>query len=101
MGINTESDIAATLTIGPTSEGMVRLYVEGGGVELPMDFDPEEALEIAEELRQAAELARRSQPPATSMGGAEGERRDLPDGRKRTGDGASGRDRRGKGGRSA
>ena len=50
MGINDESDIDANLQIGPTSMGMVRLYVEGGGVELPMDFEPEEAEEIAEEI---------------------------------------------------
>ena len=58
MGINDESEIDANLQIGPTSLGMVRLYVEGGGVELPMDFEPEEAEEIAEELRAAAAQAR-------------------------------------------
>lgn len=58
MGINTERDIEANLQIGPTSEGMVRLFVEGGGVEIPMDFDPEEAEEIAEEIRAAAVRAR-------------------------------------------
>ncbi|MEM9763140.1 MAG: DUF6324 family protein [Pseudomonadota bacterium] len=59
MGINSESDVSATLTIGPTTEGMVRVYVEADGVELPMDFFPEEALEIAEELRLAAAAAAR------------------------------------------
>ncbi len=58
MGINTESDIEANLQIGPTDKGMVRIYVEGGGVELPMDFDPDEAIEIAEEIRASAEQAR-------------------------------------------
>ena len=59
MGINSPSDISANLQIGPTDEGMVRIYVEAeGGVELPLDFDPEEAEEIAEELRAAAEAAR-------------------------------------------
>ena len=58
MGINTERDIEANLQIGPTSEGMVRLYIEGSGVEIPMDFDPEEAEEIAEEIRAAAARAR-------------------------------------------
>ena len=29
MGINTESDIAANLQIGPTDLGMVRIYVSG------------------------------------------------------------------------
>lgn len=58
MSINKQSDIAANLQIGPTSLGMVRIYVEADGVELPLDFEPEEAEEIAEELRAAAEAAR-------------------------------------------
>lgn len=59
MGINSTSDIAANLQIGPTDAGMVRIYIEAeGGIDLPLDFDPEEAEEIAEELRAAAEAAR-------------------------------------------
>ena len=58
MGINSESDITANIQIGPTDLGMVRIYVQGEGVDLPMDFDPEEATEIAEELLAAAEAAR-------------------------------------------
>jgi len=59
MGIDKQSDIAANIQIGPTDQGMVRIYVEAeGGIELPLDFDPEEAEEIAEELRAAAEAAR-------------------------------------------
>lgn len=58
MGINSESDQAANLVIGPTSLGMVRIFIEAEGVDLPMDFEPDEALEIAEELRAAAERAR-------------------------------------------
>ncbi len=58
MGIDKQSDTAANLQIGPTSLGMVRIYVEGDGVDLPLDFDPDEAEEIAEELRAAAEAAR-------------------------------------------
>lgn len=58
MGINTESDIAANLQIGPTDRGMVRLFVEADGIEIPMDFDPEEAEEIADEIRAAAQAAR-------------------------------------------
>ncbi|MEP5732272.1 MAG: DUF6324 family protein [Sulfitobacter sp.] len=54
MGINTERDIEANLQIGPTDAGMVRLFVEGDGIEIPMDFTPEEALEIAEEITAAA-----------------------------------------------
>lgn len=58
MGIDKQSDSAANLQIGPTSEGMVRIYIEGDGIDLPLDFDPEEADEIAEELRAAAAAAR-------------------------------------------
>lgn len=59
MGIDKQSEIAANIQIGPTDAGMVRIYIEAdGGVELPLDFDPEEADEIAEELRAAAEAAR-------------------------------------------
>ena len=58
MGIDKESDIEANLQIGPTSQGMVRIYVEGQGFEIPMDFDPDEAEEIAEEIRAAAGKAR-------------------------------------------
>lgn len=59
MGINTETDIEAGLQIGPTDRGMVRLYLFGDGVDLPLDFDPDEADEIAEELRVAAAQARK------------------------------------------
>ncbi|MBP1806272.1 DUF6324 family protein [Rubellimicrobium aerolatum] len=66
MGIDKQSDVSANLQIGPTSLGMVRIYVEAeGGIELPLDFEPEEAIEIAEEIRAAAELAR-------NMGGKKG-----------------------------
>ena len=58
MGIDSESDVTANLQIGPTSLGMVRIFVEGNGIEIPMDFDPEEAEEIAEEIRAAAARAR-------------------------------------------
>ncbi|MGO4915745.1 DUF6324 family protein [Pseudogemmobacter sp. W21_MBD1_M6] len=58
MGIDKQSDIAANLQIGPTDQGMVRIYVEGDGVDLPLDFDPEEADEIAEEIMSAARAAR-------------------------------------------
>lgn len=66
MGINTESDMAANLQIGPTDKGMVRLFVEADNIEIPMDFDPEEADEIAQEIMAAAAQARaitRKSPP--------------------------------------
>ena len=58
MGINDERDIEANLQIGPTDQGQVRLFSEGKGIEIPMDFTPEEAEEIAEEIRTAAQAAR-------------------------------------------
>lgn len=58
MGINTERDIEANLQIGPTDQGMVRIFVDAQGVEIPMDFDPDEAEEIADEIRAAATAAR-------------------------------------------
>lgn len=57
MGINSEVDIEANLQIGPTDTGMVRLFVSAGNTEIPMDFDPEEAREIAEEITAAAQVA--------------------------------------------
>ncbi len=58
MGIDSESDVTANLQIGPTSLGMVRIFVEANGTEIPMDFDPDEAEEIAEEIKAAAGRAR-------------------------------------------
>jgi Family of unknown function (DUF6324) len=71
MGIDKQSEIAANLQIGPTSLGMVRIYIEAeGGVDLPLDFEPEEAEEIAEELLAAARSARAmgSSKPAKAPG---------------------------------
>lgn len=59
MGINSETEVSANIQIGPTTLGMVRIYVEGNGVDLPMDFEPDEALEIAEEIRAAAMQAQK------------------------------------------
>lgn len=53
-----DSDEAADLRVGPTTLGMVRIEVEGRGFTIPLDFEPEEAEDIAEELRAAAEAAR-------------------------------------------
>ena len=75
MGIDRQSEIAANLQIGPTTLGMVRIYVEAEGVELPLDFDPDEADEIAEELRAAAEAARAMQTSPKPAGGKGGVKR--------------------------
>ena len=57
MGINDETEVEANLQIGPTDQGMVRIFIESQGIEVPMDFDPDEAMEIAEEIRAAAAIA--------------------------------------------
>lgn len=59
MGINTERDVEANLQIGPTDQGFVRLFIEAGDLEIPMDFSPEEAEEIAEEIKAAAAAAQK------------------------------------------
>ena len=58
MGLNSQMDIEADLQVGPTDKGMVRIYVKGPEVDLPLDFDPEDAEAIAEELKAAAQAAR-------------------------------------------
>jgi len=58
MGLNTPSEVAADLQVGPTDAGMVRIYIVGQEVDLPLDFDPEDAEAIAEELMTAARAAR-------------------------------------------
>lgn len=59
-GINRQSDDSATLQIGPTDHGMVRLFVASDSIDLPMDFSPDEARQIAEELLAAAQVAEKS-----------------------------------------
>ncbi len=62
MGINDERDIEANLQIGPTDQGMVRLFISADGIEIPMDFSVEEAEEIAEEIRAAAQTVSKIKP---------------------------------------
>lgn len=59
VGINNETDDEAGIQIGPTDRGMVRIYVSNASIDLPMDFEPDEAEEIAEELMVAAAAARK------------------------------------------
>ena len=58
MGINRQSEIETELQVGPTDQGMVRIYIRAGEVDLPMDFTPDEAEEIAAELKSASTIAR-------------------------------------------
>ncbi len=71
MGINRQSEESADLQVGPTTAGMVRIYVSSGRVDLPMDFTPDDAEEIARELMTAAEMARQTSaaPPVDSREG--------------------------------
>ena len=62
MGINTERDIEANLQIGPTDLGMVRLFILADGIEIPMDFSPEEADEMPRKFKLAATAARKVKP---------------------------------------
>jgi len=62
MGIDTERDIEANMQIGPTDQGMVRLFVFADGIEIPMDFEPDEARDIAEEIIAAAKGAEAIKP---------------------------------------
>ena len=55
-----ESNIVADIQIGPTSKGMVRIFVSSDKIEIPMDFSPEEAINIAEELKVSAETAKKN-----------------------------------------
>lgn len=57
MGINNEKNIEANLQIGPTDKGMVRIFVSAENIEIPMDFEVDEANEIAEEISAAAKAA--------------------------------------------
>lgn len=58
MGLNTPSDESADIQIGATDKGMVRIYVFSEKVDLPLDFEPEDAEAIAEELMAAATAAK-------------------------------------------
>ena len=58
MGINKQTDIEASMQIGPTDQGMVRIFVVAGDTEIPMDFEADEVDDITEELKAAADAAR-------------------------------------------
>ena len=59
-GINNQSNEVTDLQIGPTNRGMVRIYVTSNKIDLPMDFSPEEARSIADELNASAILAEKA-----------------------------------------
>jgi len=45
------------LQIGPTDRGMVRIFISAGDAEIPMDFEIDEANDIAQEIIAAANAA--------------------------------------------
>ncbi|MEN8723222.1 MAG: DUF6324 family protein [Alphaproteobacteria bacterium] len=49
-----DTNLQADLQVGPTENGMVRILISVGETEIPLDFYPDEAEEIASELRAAA-----------------------------------------------
>ena len=57
MSINKEKNIEANLQIGPTDRGMVRIFISAGDAEIPMDFEIDEANDIAQEIIAAANAA--------------------------------------------
>ena len=60
VGINDKSEIVADLQIGSTSDGNVRLYISGKDFSIPLDFSPDEAEDIATELKDASKRARKT-----------------------------------------
>jgi hypothetical protein len=54
MGINTPHNKETDLQVGPTSEGMVRIFIQNDEISLPLDFSPKDAIEIAEEIIASA-----------------------------------------------
>ena len=63
VGINDKSEVVADLQIGSTSEGNVRLYISGKDLNIPLDFSPDEAEDIAAELKDASKRARKTKKP--------------------------------------
>ena len=61
LGINDKSEVVADLQIGSTSKGNVRLYISGKDFSIPLDFSPDEAEDIATELKDASKRARKTE----------------------------------------
>lgn len=61
MTINSQHEDQADLQIGVTDQGMVRIYIASPTVDLPLDFAPDDAEAIAEELIAAAQAAQSDQ----------------------------------------
>ena len=72
-GHQLKRDMEANLQIGPTDQGFVRIFIEASGVEIPMDFDPEEAEEIAKEITR--QRRRRVNFPNNQLSSGKGAKR--------------------------
>lgn len=59
MAEQLRDDEVGALQIGATDRGMVRLILTTRAGVVELDYEPEEAEEIAEELRAAADAGRR------------------------------------------
>lgn len=59
MGINTHHNKETDLQVGPTSEGMVRIFIQNDEVSLPIDFSPDDAIEIANEIIASAKMLKK------------------------------------------
>lgn len=55
--------------VGPTSTGLVRVFVMSERVQVPIDFAPDEAEALADRIRAAAAEARHA-PAAAGRGAA-------------------------------
>ena len=56
MGINSSHNKETDLQVGPTSEGMVRIFIRNDEMSLPLDFSPDDAIEIANEIIASAKI---------------------------------------------
>ncbi len=89
-------DEAGALQIGPTDSGMVRFIITTRDGVFELDFEPDEAEDIADELTAAADRARRAQDAR----GKDARGKDAR-GKDARGEDARGKDARGKGARGA
>ena len=60
MGINSKHNKETDLQVGPTTEGMVRLFIQNEEISLPIDFNPDDAIEIANEIIASAKMVNKN-----------------------------------------
>lgn len=64
MAKELEDNEAGALQVGPTDQGMVRFIIQTRTGVLELDFEPDEAVDIADELLASAERARGAARPS-------------------------------------